>query len=170
MLQQHDGRPNPNQTVNRLLELENKKREKIAAMQYQKYKEELAALKAKPEISLNSKLLASNRSRTPIYMRTNEVLKRKEANLEKLRKEIEEQRHEKDPEPTFQPNIKRRDPYDRPRTAKEFANHVFAWQSKKNEFLQKEQYETITREMETLTFKPFINPKSRQLVAKVIKI
>ena len=161
------GKVDPKKTVNRLYDLENKKREKLATMQYQKYKEELSSLRSKPEISLNSKLLASGRRKQPIHMRTDAVLKKKNENLSKLKREIDQQKLEKEPEPTFQPNINRKYYYDRPRTAKEFTTHVFAWQSRRNEALQKEQYENITREMETLTFKPYINDKSRKIVERV---
>lgn len=119
---------------------------------------------------MNSKILAENRVREPIYQRSQTILKQKEDNINKLKKQIEEQKNQKDPPPTFQPNLVSKKPLqenNRIRSAKEFTSQVYAWQSRKQELLQKEQYETLTKEMEELTFKPKINKKSRELAEKV---
>src|SRR5689334_10159845 len=140
-MQRDSRRIDPQKTVERLYELENKKQEKLASMQYQKYKEEIAMLKAKPEISINSRMLVNNRVKQPVYMRTTAVLKKKADNLERLKRDVEDRKRQKEieaiPEWVLRPK-----PYDaRPRSANEFLNHVFSWQTKKNEFLQREQYE-----------------------------
>jgi hypothetical protein len=88
-------------TVNRLYEMDSKKKERIAALQFQKYKEELSTLKNKPDISLTSKILAENKVKEPIYQRSQSILKQKEENLNKLRKNIEEVKNIREPPPTF---------------------------------------------------------------------
>jgi hypothetical protein len=122
---------------------------------------------------LNSKILAENRIREPIYQRSQTILKQKEDNLSKLKRQIEDQQSRKEPPPTFQPNLVTKKPLEennRIRSAKEFTSQLYAWQSKKQELLQKEQYETLTKEMEELTFKPKINKRSKELAEKVLVI
>lgn len=136
-------------------------------MQYQKYKEELAELKARPEISINSRMLALNRPKQPVYMRTEAVLKKKEENIKKLKQEVEEAKKKKEIESIPPWVMKNKTTPERHRSQSEFLNHVFSWQTRRNEILQREQYEAITQEMDKLTFKPYINPKSRQLAERV---
>lgn len=136
-------------------------------MQYQKYKEELAELKARPEISINSRMLALNRPKQPVYMRTEAVLKKKEENIKKLKQEVEEAKKKKEIESIPPWVMKHKTTPERHRSQSEFLNHVFSWQTRRNEILQREQYEAITQEMDKLTFKPYINPKSRQLAERV---
>jgi len=151
-----------------LYELDNKKKEKIAAMQFQKYKEEISTLRKKPEISYNSRVIAEQKYKSPIYERSLAVMKQREENINKIRRELEETKEDIEPSPTFQPDLSstRRYKYERSRTPQEFTNHVYAWQQKKNQAIQKEQYETVTRELSGLTFKPKINNKSRNIMAK----
>ncbi len=116
--------------------------------------------------------MAENRPREPIYQRSQVILKQKEENLTRLKKHIEETRNEREPPPTFQPNLmSKRSIQDesRIRSAKEFTSQVYAWQNKRQETIQKEQYENLTKELEELTFKPKINKKSLELAQKVPK-
>lgn len=155
--------------VDRLYQQDNRKKEKLAAMQFQKYKEEVSALKQKPEISLNSKIIAERRNKTPIYERYLTVMKQREENINRMRKELEDKNPDLDSAATFQPDLsftKRFNHHERSRTPQEFTNHVYAWQQKKNETIQREQYENITRELSELTFKPKINNKSRIMAKK----
>jgi len=155
--------------VNRLHELDNKKREKIAAKQFQQYKQELSALRSKPQISLNSRIIAEQKRSVPIYERTQMIMKQKEENINKLRRELEARREDRDLSPTFHPDLSftKRYNYEKQRTLKEFTAQMYAWQHRKNEALQKEQYENIARELSELTFKPKINNKSRSIAQKV---
>jgi len=155
--------------VNRLYEHENRKKEKLAALQFQRYKEELSTLRQKPEISLNSKIIAEQKNKAPIYERSIAVMKQREENINRMRRELEETRADLDSSITFQPDLSctRRYHYERSRTPQEFTAHVYAWHQKKNEAIQKEQYENITRELSELTFKPKINTKSRCIAGKV---
>ena len=155
--------------VNRLYELDGKKKEKIAALQYQKYKDELSGLQSKPEISLTSKLIAQYKVNKPINKRVKEVLDRKEENLRKLTEEVQENKKAKEPELTFKPDINRKG--EKTRTSKEFTNQIYAWQLRKTETIQREQYDNLTKELEELTFKPVINEKSKRIISyKVIFI
>jgi len=123
----------------------------------------------KPEISLNSKIIAEQKNKAPIYERYLSVMKQREENINKMRRELEETRVDMDSSPTFQPDLsftKRFNHHERSRTPQEFTNHVYAWQQKKNENIQREQYENITRELSELTFKPKINNKSRVMAKK----
>lgn len=158
--------------VDRLYQREIKKKEKLAAMQFQKYKEETATLRDKPEISLNSKILAEQKHKIPIYERSIAIMKQREENINRMRRELEESRLDTD-SPTFQPDLSftkrfaHERHHERSRTPQEFASQVYAWQQKKNEAIQREQYENITRELAELTFKPKINNKSRNIAKKV---
>jgi len=156
--------PKSHRTVNRLYDLESKKKEKLAAMQFQKYKDELSTLQTKPEISLTSKLIAKYKVTQPIYARTQDILNQKEQNLKKLKDEVEVKKKALEPDLPFEPQINKKSGFGKSRTVKEFTTQVYAWQSKKNESIQREQYETLTRELETLTFKPLINTKSKYLI------
>ena len=154
--------------VDRLYQQEIKKKERLAAMQFQKYKEETSLLRDKPEISLNSKILAEQKHKIPIYERSLIIMKQREENINRMRRELEETRLDTE-SPTFQPDLsftKRFTP-ERSRTPQEFTSQVYAWQQKKNEAIQREQYENITRELAELTFKPKINTKSRSIAKKV---
>lgn len=144
-------------------------KEKITAMQYRKYKEELSMLRDKPEISQASKNLAKNLNVTPIHERTREVLNKKQENLVKLKAEVDSQREKSQETYTFQPEkfTKSRNRSE-VRTTKEFMSHVYAWQSRKNETIQKEKYDSMTKELEGLTFRPYINDLSRRLASKVV--
>jgi len=157
------------EAINRLYEHENRKKEKIAAMQFQRYKEELSTLRQKPEISLHSKIIAEQKQKAPIYERSIAIMKQREENINRIRRELEDTKGDQDLAMTFQPDLSctKRYNYERSRTPQEFTAHVYAWNQKKNEAIQKEQYENITRELSELTFKPQINTKSRNMAEKM---
>ena len=139
-------------------------------MQYQKYKEELSGLQSKPEISLTSKLIAQYKVNKPINKRVKEVLDRKEENLRKLTEEVQENKKAKEPELTFKPDINRKKiGTEKTRTAKEFQTQIYAWQLRKTETIQREQYDNLTKEQEELTFKPVINEKSKRMILHKVK-
>lgn len=167
---QQTNRRNNNEAVNRLYELESRKKEKLAALQFQRYKEELSTLRQKPEISLYSKIIAEQKQQTPIYERSLSIMRQREENINRMRRELEEKKADLDSSITFQPDLSSTRKYnmERARTPQEFAAHVYAWNHKKSENIQREQYDNITRELTELTFKPKINNKSRSIAEKVL--
>ena len=59
-----------NTTIERLYELESKKKEKIAVMQFKRYQQEISTLRQKPAISLNSKIIVEGRQKVPLFERS----------------------------------------------------------------------------------------------------
>ena len=53
-------------------------------------------MRSKPVISLNSRMIVKHRGKTPIYKRTNEIMKRRASNIKKLQQKIK--RHQQDQE------------------------------------------------------------------------
>ena len=156
-------------TVNRLYDLDIKRREKLTHLQFQRYKQELATLRQKPEISSHSRAIAEKKKKAPIFERTSMIIKQKEENIIKLRQNLETARGETDSSPTFKPelNMTTRRNYERSRTPEEFTADVYAWHYQKNDNLRRKQYEDIQKEFSQLTFTPKINNKSKQLADKV---
>lgn len=143
-------------------------KEKIAALQYQKYKEELSQTKSKPFVTQASKNLLKHRDLVPIHDRSAIILARREENLAHLREEKAMQKLQEERSIPYQPNIyTRRSTINEIRTVKEFVNQSYAWQAKKNETIQRERYAKLIEEMEPLTFRPQINEKSLRIVRKV---
>ena len=160
-----DIKPPPNKSAERLYEHGIHYKEQQAARQYRRYMEELATLKSKPDINETSKVLATKKAKMPIHKRTGQVLEEKQRNLEKLKEEVESR---KEKLPSFHPELpsRIRNPSE-VRSVREFTKQVYTWQAKKNEAIQKGQHETMTRELDDVTFRPLINQKSRVLAEKV---
>ena len=155
--------------MNRLYNLDLKRKEKLTNLQFERYKKELATLRQKPRISPNSRAIAEKKKKDPIFKRTDMVIKQKEENIMKIRQNLETARGESESSPTFKPqlNMSSRRNYERSRTPEEFTAHVYAWHYRKNDNLQRKQYESLQKEFSQLQFKPEINNKSKRLANKV---
>ncbi|EAR89334.2 hypothetical protein TTHERM_00372510 (macronuclear) [Tetrahymena thermophila SB210] len=153
----------PLDTVNRLLNAEYKKKEKILNKQINVYMDELAEMQSGVKINPKSEHILRNKNYQPIHLRTEEVIQQKQEKLYKLYQQYQEEKELKDPQPSFTPNLEKHNQIHK-RTFQEFISDMDNWIEKKNKNKQVNTYQVISQQMEKTTFKPKINKKSLQIL------
>ena len=160
------------ETVERLYAASIASREKIAAKQFLKHKEEIAQMKMKPYINESSKMLLRDKDIAPIHQRVDEVLEQKEFAIQRMKEEAIRINEEKLMGPcTFHPDtLNKSRSRSEIRSVSDYAKEHYTWQMKKNEALEKHRFDLLVKEMDGVTFKPEINKNSRQIVKKVLDL
>ncbi|KAL4496188.1 hypothetical protein ABPG72_012925 [Tetrahymena utriculariae] len=153
----------PLETVNRLLNAEYKKKERILNKQINVYMDELAEMQSGVKINPKSEHILRNKNYQPIHLRTEEVIQQKQEKLYKLYQQYQEEKELKDPQPSFTPNLEKHNQMHK-RTFQEFISDMDSWIEKKNKNKQVNTYQVISQQMEKTTFKPKINQKSIQIL------
>ncbi|KAL4446590.1 hypothetical protein ABPG74_005528 [Tetrahymena malaccensis] len=153
----------PLETVNRLLNAEYKKKEKILNKQMNVYMDELAEMQSGVKINPKSEHILRNKNYQPIHLRTEEVIQQKQEKLYKLYQQYQEEKELKEPQPSFTPNLEKNNQIHK-RTFQEFISDMDNWIEKKNKNKQVNTYQVISQQMEKTTFKPKINKKSLQIL------
>eukprot|EP01016_Furgasonia_blochmanni_P024830 TRINITY_DN2678_c0_g1_i6.p1 TRINITY_DN2678_c0_g1~~TRINITY_DN2678_c0_g1_i6.p1 ORF type:complete len:380 (+),score=35.66 TRINITY_DN2678_c0_g1_i6:440-1579(+) len=134
---------------------------RLAAMQKQKLEEELMRCKAKPDILNTSSMIARSIERAPVHMRADSIIKRKEYKLERLRREQELERAEKEnQELTFHPIINEIPGL----VSGDVVSRLSDWEQKRNESMMQSRYDYLTKEKEVVTFRPQLNRESQLIL------
>ena len=125
-------------------------------------------MRTNPKINPKSKQLLNNDNQKPLFLRVSEVQKRKNEGIEKTKHVLESQRKEKEPEPTFVPDLsttKKKE--DKTRSVPEFLNDLEEWRKKKKENTEKFHISLLTEEMKEYTFHPQLNKHSLKMASQV---
>jgi hypothetical protein len=157
---------------NKGLDLNNLKEHKLELLRNKKRNEELKHLKAKPDISENSKRIIKDKLNNvkPIHQRVNEVIKTKEEKLSMLNylyNVIENEDMKELSKTRISTNIQNeQDKYD----FNAFYNDQIQWLKTKQEKLIfiRSEIKKLEEEGEKKFYKPIINQQSRAIVAKSV--
>ena len=126
--------------------------------------EELKTLRSKPENSKISRKMMNKKQYIPLYMRTAEILSKKEAKLAEERKKHEEQKEALEKGLTFKPELFKKP--EKFNTFEEFSESMTTWNRTKQEKIAKKQFLNLEKEVENHPFKPEINEKSKQILQR----
>jgi len=148
------------ETVKRLYNRQEKAKEKIEDLRHKEKEKEDKNLYFQPKISEKSKLLLTGRKK-PLFLRTEEVLKQRKDEIERLKRMRKQENETFEKELTFKPEILRKKKGKRD-IQKDFED----WKRRKDEKIQKMNVEMIKRDFEELTFKPNVNELSRKIVER----
>lgn len=122
-----------------------------------------------PKINEKSKMLLSTTElNKPLFMRVDEIQKRKNDDISRIKHILQTQQKEKNPEPTFIPDTsktKRKDV--KTRTFNKFFMDSEEWRQKTKDKNEKFHLNILTEEMKESTFHPQINKKSLKILSQV---
>ena len=150
--------------VSRFQELHNDQKARLHEKQMELVSEELKTLRSKPEISKISRKMMNKKEYIPLYMRTAEILSKKEAKLAEERKKHEEQKEALEKGLTFKPELFKKP--EKFNTFEEFSESMTTWNRTKQEKIAKKQFLNLEKEVENHPFKPEINEKSKQILQR----
>lgn len=151
------------ETVKRLYQKQEKAKEKIEDMRSREQQKEQEELRFHPQISEKSRNLLVGR-RKPLFMRTEEVLKQRKEEIERLKRMRAQENEPHEKELTFKPEILEKD--NKEKNKRNIYQDFEEWKKKKAEKIQKMNVEIIKKEVEELTFHPTVNELSRKLAER----
>jgi len=125
-------------------------------------------MRTNPQINEKSKFLLNSENQKPLFLRVNEIQKRKTDGIAKIKHVLESQIKEKEPEPTFVPDLsctKKKE--DKMRSVPQFLNDLEEWRKKKKDHTEKFHIALLTEEMKENTFHPQINKNSIKMISHV---
>ena len=148
------------ETVKRLYQRQEKAKEKIEDMRSREQQKEQEELRFHPQISEKSRNLLVGR-RKPLFMRTEEVLKQRKEEIERLKRMRVQENEPNEKELTFKPEILGKE-----KNKRDIYQDFDDWRKKKAEKIEKMNVEIIKKEVEELTFHPNVNELSRKLAER----
>lgn len=122
-----------------------------------------------PKINERSKIISNSDNKRPLFLRVNDIQKRKNEEIAKRKNLLEKQQKEKEPEPSFIPNLsltKKKE--DKLRSIPQFLNDVDDWNKKKKDKSEKFHIALLTEEMKENTFHPQIDKHSLKIILQVL--
>ena len=153
---------------NRLYEDNMRIKQKKEDLREKYLNEEKQKMRNKPFINEKSKLLLSSENKKPLFLRVEQVQKRRTDEINKIKHVLQSQQKEKEPDPTFTPDIsmtKKKE--EKKRSVPQFLNDIEEWGKKKKSQNEKLHLTLLTEEMKENTFHPQLDKNSMKLVAQV---
>lgn len=110
-------------------------------------------------------------NKKPLFLRVEEVRKRKDDDIAKIKTVLQSQQKDKEPEPTFKPDLSKTQPKNSSnRTLDKFFQDNEEWQKRTKDKYIKYHLNILTEEMKENTFRPQINKNSIKIVSQVFFI
>lgn len=160
------SRETPTKNVVKRLFLRNEQaKERLQALRALENERRFKENTGKPQISENSRVLLGNSKKTPLFLRTGEVLRKRNDEIEKLRRGFEEKTRENvEKELTFRPetlNVGKKHA-----SSEEMLEQFDRWRRRREEKIEKIYRETLENELKDATFHPAVNELSKKLAER----
>ncbi|MCB9093312.1 MAG: hypothetical protein H6620_12215 [Halobacteriovoraceae bacterium] len=151
--------------VKRLFLRDKQAKERLKSLKKQENERVFKENTGKPQISAQSRSFFANSTQTPLFLRTDEVLKKRKEEIERLRKGFEEKARENiERELTFRPetlNVGKKHA-----SSEEMLEEFERWRKRKEAKIEKVCREMLEKELKDATFHPKVNELSKKLAER----